>query len=37
MDVAATTTGFENMKGRILGRMADGDCVCIFKYERPKE
>ena len=36
MDVAATTTGFEDMKGGILGRMADGDCVCIFKYERPK-
>jgi len=37
MDVAATKAVFENMKGTILSRIADGDCVCIFKYERPKK
>lgn len=35
MDVEATKVAF-GMKGDILARQADGDCVCIFKYERPK-
>jgi hypothetical protein len=39
MDVEATKTAFSDsgMKGGILARQADGDCVCIFKYERPKK
>ena len=36
MDVEATKAAFADagMKGSILARQADGDCVCIFKYER---
>ena len=34
MDVAATEKGFGNMKGSIVTSQAEGDCVCIFKYER---
>lgn len=39
MDVAATNKAFEDMKmrGAILSAQADGDCVCMFKYERPKQ
>jgi predicted ArsR family transcriptional regulator len=37
MDVAATKAAFDGMKGSILARQADGDCVCLFKYERPKK
>ncbi len=38
MDVAATKEGFKDqgMKGGIISRIVDGDCVCLFKYERPK-
>ncbi len=34
MDVEATKAAF-GMKGDILSRQVEGDCVCIFKYERP--
>jgi len=37
MDVAATKKGFGNMSGGIIASKADGDCVCLFKYERKKE
>jgi predicted ArsR family transcriptional regulator len=39
MDVEATKAAFsdDGMKGSILCSQADGDCVCIFKYERPKK
>ena len=37
MDVAATKAAFENMQGGILSRIADGDCVCLFMYERPQK
>lgn len=37
MDVSATKAAFENIKGDILTRQADGDSVCLFKYERPKK
>ncbi len=37
MDVAATQAAFPGLKGTILSRMADGDCVCMFKYERKKK
>ena len=36
MDVAATKQGFGNMSGGIIASIADGDCVCLFKYEREK-
>ena len=37
MDMAASNIAFadQNMQISILCRQADGDCVCIFKYERP--
>ena len=36
MDVEATKKAFvdDNMQGEILARQADGNCVCIFMYER---
>ena len=37
MDVQATKEAFEGMKGSIIASIADGDCVCIFKYEREKK
>src|SRR3989304_1190055 len=37
MDVEATKAAFPEMKGSILSRQADGDCVCLFMYERPKK
>ena len=37
MDVEATKAAFKGMTGSILSRQADGDCVCLFKYERPKK
>jgi len=37
MDMEASKIAFadQNMQISILCRQADGDCVCIFKYERP--
>ncbi|MCX8126072.1 MAG: transcriptional regulator [Dehalococcoidia bacterium] len=37
MDIAATNAAFPGMKGKRLASMAEGDVVCIFKYERPKK
>jgi len=37
LDVAFTKAAFENMDGKIIARVVDGDCVCIFKYERPQK
>ena len=34
MDVEAIQQAFPEMKGRILSKLANGDCVCLFKYER---
>jgi hypothetical protein len=36
MDVEATKIAFadDNIQGGILSRQADGNCVCIFMYER---
>ena len=36
MDVEATKIAFaaDNMQGGILSRQADGNCVCVFMYER---
>ena len=36
LDVRATREAFPGMKGKILCAQADGDNVCIFKYERKK-
>ena len=35
MEQEATRKAFPGMKAKILSRQADGDCVCMFKYERP--
>lgn len=39
MDSEATKVAFKDqgMEGSILCTQADGACVCIFKYERPKQ
>lgn len=39
MDVEATKAAFsdQGMKGSIVATQVDGNCVCIFKYERPKK
>ncbi len=39
MDVAATREGFKDkgMTGAVLCTKADGNAVCLFKYERPKQ
>lgn len=37
MDIAATQAAFPGMKGKRLASMAEGDAVCMFKYERPKK
>jgi predicted ArsR family transcriptional regulator len=37
MDVQATKKAFEGMQGGIIAAIAEGDCVCIFKYERKKK
>jgi len=34
MDIAATEAAFPGLTGTILCRQADGNCVCMFKYER---
>jgi hypothetical protein len=34
MEQEATRKAFPGMKAKILSRQADGDCVCMFKYER---
>lgn len=37
LDVRATRTAFPAMRGAILARQAEGDCVCLFKYERDRD
>ena len=37
LDVRATKEAFPGMKGAILSAQADGDSVCLFKYERNKK
>ena len=34
MEVEAINQAFPEMQGRILSKLAEGDCVCLFKYER---
>ncbi|MBH8561545.1 L-2-amino-thiazoline-4-carboxylic acid hydrolase [Nostoc sp. CENA67] len=35
MEQEATRRAFPGMKATILSKQAEGDCVCVFKYERP--
>jgi len=35
LDIEATIEAFEGLTGKTISCQADGDCVCIFKYERP--
>ncbi|MHC5727493.1 MAG: L-2-amino-thiazoline-4-carboxylic acid hydrolase [Nostoc sp.] len=35
MEQEATRRAFPGMKAAIISKQADGDCVCMFKYERP--
>lgn len=35
LDVEATIEAFDGFTGKTISCKADGDCVCIFKYERP--
>ncbi len=37
LDVKATKEAFPGMEGKILCVQADGENVCIFKYERKKQ
>ena len=37
LDVASTKAAFDDMDGKIISRVVDGDCVCLFKYERPQK
>jgi predicted ArsR family transcriptional regulator len=34
MEQEATRRAFPGIKAAILSKQADGDCVCVFKYER---
>jgi uncharacterized protein YbjT (DUF2867 family) len=34
LEVQAINQAFPDMNGRILSKLACGDCVCVFKYER---
>lgn len=36
LDIAATHAAYPEIQGKILSRIAGGDCVCIFKYERTR-
>lgn len=35
MEQEATIKAFPGIKASIISRQAQGDCVCMFKYERP--
>jgi predicted ArsR family transcriptional regulator len=35
LDIKAVMRAFQGVNGRMLASIADGDCICIFKYERP--
>lgn len=36
LDLRAVCVAFPEMTGRVLATLADGDCACLFKYERPR-
>ncbi|WGV27368.1 hypothetical protein [Halotia branconii] len=35
MEQEATRRAFPGIKAEILSKQSEGDCVCVFKYERP--
>ncbi|MFN6514901.1 MAG: hypothetical protein RMY29_010405 [Nostoc sp. CreGUA01] len=35
MEQEAARRAFPGMKATLLSKQAEGDCVCVFKYERP--
>lgn len=35
LDIEATIEAFDGIMCKTISCQADGDCVCIFKYERP--
>ena len=37
LEVEAIQQAFPELKGRILSKLARGDCVCLFKYERESD
>ena len=37
LEVEAIQQAFPDLKGRILSKLARGDCVCLFKYERESD
>ncbi|BAY49701.1 hypothetical protein SAMD00079811_73300 [Scytonema sp. HK-05] len=37
MEQEAARRAFPGMKAEILSKQAEGDCVCVFKYERPAQ
>lgn len=37
MEQEAARRAFPGMKASILSKQAEGDCVCVFKYERPAQ
>lgn len=37
MEQEAARRAFPGMKASIMSKQAEGDCVCVFKYERPAQ
>lgn len=37
LEVKAIQKAFPEMQGRILSKLANGDCACLFQYERKVE
>jgi uncharacterized protein YbjT (DUF2867 family)/predicted ArsR family transcriptional regulator len=37
LEVEAIQQAFPEIKGRILSKLASGDCACLFKYERESD
>lgn len=37
MEQEAARRAFPEMKASLISKQADGDCVCVFKYERPDQ
>ena len=37
MEQEAARRAFPGMKATLLSKQAEGDCVCVFKYERPAQ
>ncbi len=37
LEVEAIQQAFPDLKGRILSKLASGDCACLFKYERESD